>query len=581
MFVASAQFIHFWSMKLQDNGRFGLRSSSGLRTAQHSRFLAVLPLPQGRLFEPVEHMACWRCSQKFITLRMNIFMQDSLSSRVSFPDISQRSFVLVVLTSFAIAIVLHAVLYASGFYAISADENGRVLDALAWASTSDILIDAWLPFYQVATGLALRVAPDVFTTPRVLSFAFGLAAHAVLIGLTWELFRRRDITAVAAAISAVLHHRVIFGVVPLAEIMYMTALLAAMALLARRLRTGSTLALLLSACCLALGTTIRYEAWFFGVVLVILLCIAPLRRAYSVDIRTGEIVAVLAILAAFPLWWMWQQHLHTGHPTGFLVRSPDRFAPMAGGFLLIKALWHNAAVQFVVQNIITLLILGLLPAFDMWRTDRRARFWLSVPLGALLLLSLVLLAGKGLTTHNPWRLASGWSLLLVPFAACWLVESAHRQPGNSVRQWSLPLLVVGVCAWQTVSYARTLSVFSKADLRIGRTLAQIAPVQPERDSGILVETSDWQYLNIVVASGTPARFLYNSGADPLFPQDTLLPPGTAPNKQILQQKHIRYMLFKSAVYTVAIERDTTIGVLARSGGWTLYELPAPGKQRVQ
>ncbi len=535
------------------------------------RCVAVQPSPQNMVG------GC-RTGQNFISLRMDTFIPVSRGEAPAIPDISSRLFILVLVASFAVAIALHGVLYAGGLYAISADESGRALDALAWVETSDILVDAWLPFYQVATGFALKAFHNLFLTPRIVSFAFGLVAHGALLALTMELFRRRDITAMAAAISAVIHHRVIFGVVPLAEIMYMAVLIAAMAFLARRLRTGSTLSLLLCAVCLAVATTIRYEAWFFGLVLAVLLCIAPLRRWSSVELRMPEIFTVLAILAAFPLWWLWQQYLHTGHPTGFLLHSPDRFAPMAGGSAL-KALWHNVAVQFIVQNIATAMLIGLLSVSDVWRASKPARFWLAVPLGAIVLLSLVLLGGKGLTTHNPWRLASGWSLLLVPFAAHWLVLFAYRQQGSWLRRWSLPALLVALCLFQTAMHARATSVFSKADLKAGRFLSQQEALEgASADSNkILIETTDWQYLNVVIASGQPDRFVYNSGADPLFPQDTLIRPGRPVDMEQLRKHDVRFLFFREAPYTFTIERDTTIAVVAREGGWTLYDI-APRKK---
>ncbi len=504
---------------------------------------------------------------------MDILRPRHPDSAPPFPDISLRLFFLVVAASFVVAIALHGALYMGGLYAISADESGRTIDAIAWAHTSSILVDAWLPFYQVVTGLAIRAYNDVFLAPRAVSFVFGLLAHGALIALTWELFRRRDIAAMAAAISAVFHHRVIFGVVPLAEIMYMAALLASMAFFARRIRTGTPLSLLLCAACLAVASTIRYEAWFFGLVLAVLLCAAPLRRWKSIQLRMPEVFLALALLAVFPLWWLWQQYLYTGHPAGFLLHSPDRFAPMAGGSML-KALWHNVAVQFIVQNIATAMLIGLLPAVDLWRTNKQARLWLAVPLGALLLLSLVLLGGKGLTTHNPWRLASGWSLLVVPFTAHWLVSFAHNQRGSWLRKWSLPALLVALCLYQTAIHARATSAFSKADLQTGRSLFQQKPAAPEYSAitgSVLIETSDWEYLDIAIASGQPERFAYNSGADPLFPHDTLVRPGKPMDMDALKQKNIRFLLFKSAPYTFTIERDTSIAVVAHTGEWTLYD----------
>lgn len=483
-------------------------------------------------------------------------------------DISSKLALGIIAASTVVAIALHIALYAAGLYSISADECGRTLDAQAWVDNGTIIVDAWLPFYQVVVGVFLRLAPDLFATPRLVSFAFGLATHAALIALAWALFQRRDVMAYTAVLSACIHHRVLFAVVPLSEIMFFCTLLAALALLAHWLRTERTLFLLAGALSLAISTTIRYEAWFFGVVFAgMLLANLSIGKKFLPATRVGSVLA-LVVLAAFPAWWLWQQYLHTGHPIGFLLHSPDRFVPTSGTSLAAK-LWHNSLLQFGVQNTITMMLVGMIPAVVLWRDDTRLRAWLAVPLGALLLLSLVLLAGKGLTTHNPWRIASSWSLLLVPFAALQLVSLARSSAHSTWQRWSIPALIVALCLFQTAMYARVSSTFTKAERAMGEYIGR-SVIGTGTEPRILVETSTWQYLNIEVAAQHPNAFLRNTGADPLFPQRELFSPNNLSNAEALHAQKITHLLFSSPVYKWAIEQAHIATIQQQYGEWTLY-----------
>lgn len=489
----------------------------------------------------------------------------------SIRDISTKLSVTIVAISTLVAVVFHIVLYTAGLYSISGDECGRTLDAWTWVANSTITVDAWLPFYQVVVGAFLHISPDLFATPRFVSFGFGLATHAALIALAWTLFRRRDVVAMAAVLSACIHHRVLFAVVPLSEIMFFCTLIAAMAFLAHWLFSERTVVLLAGSFCLAISTTIRYEAWFFGVVFAALLLANLFGKKNNIPSTRLAAVMALALLAVFPTWWFFQQYLHTGHPIGFLLHSPDRFAPISGTSLPTK-LWHNALLQFVTQNIATMMLIGLLPIVVLWRNNTRMRFWLAVPLGALLLLSLVLLGGKGLTTHNPWRMASGWSLLLLPFAALQLVLLARTSAEKAVWQrWSVPALVVALCIFQTAMYSRACSTFTKGERAMGEYINRHIIATPPVPT-ILVETSNWQYLNIVIAAQRPDVFLHNTGLDPLFPQQGLLSLEIPPNAETLRARNITHLLFHSPLYKNAIEQAHIATVQQRYGLWTLYAL---------
>ena len=164
----------------------------------------------------------------------------------------------------ALAVCLHLFFFSRGFYSIGWDESGRTLDAYEWAAHGTVLSRAWLPFYRISVGLGLKVFPDLFLTPRILTFLFGLATIPAAAWLAHELFQSRKTTQLTLTLSTFFSQRLALSLAPLSDIMFIFVSLVTIALFTRWLRTYGRSALLLSALFCALGSTLRFEGWIFG-----------------------------------------------------------------------------------------------------------------------------------------------------------------------------------------------------------------------------------------------------------------------------------------------------------------------------
>jgi hypothetical protein len=133
--------------------------------------------------------------------------------------------------------VLAPLLFLPRLYSFGWDESARTLDAYAWAAHGTALNTAWLPFYRICVGLGLKDFPDLFLTPRIISFLYGLATIPAAAWLGHELFRSRKTTALTLTLSTFFSQRVVLSLAPLSSIMFIFMIFATMAFFARWLRT--------------------------------------------------------------------------------------------------------------------------------------------------------------------------------------------------------------------------------------------------------------------------------------------------------------------------------------------------------
>src|SRR6185503_4918107 len=136
-----------------------------------------------------------------------------------------------------LAVSLHLFFFSRGFYSIGWDESGRTLDAYEWAAHGTIMSRAWLPFYRISIGLGLKAFPDLFLTPRILTFLFGLATIPAAAWLAHELFQDRKTTLLTLTLSTFFSQRLALSLAPLSDIMFIFVSLVTMAAFARWLHT--------------------------------------------------------------------------------------------------------------------------------------------------------------------------------------------------------------------------------------------------------------------------------------------------------------------------------------------------------
>ena len=434
----------------------------------------------------------------------------------------------------------------------------------------DLKAQTWLPFHRIIVGLALEVWPDLFLTPRVVSFIFGILSLISLAWLSNEIFYNKAITVIASFLGAVFAPRVLLSVVPLAEIMFIFMLITGSAFFARWLNQGNKAALLSCTALFALSTTIRYEGWAFSASLMVILLVLYFSEKNMLKAR--KLWLVCAILAAFPVFWVGLHTLQTGNPLGFISKTANRYRFWYGDSFT-TVLSNSVLVQFVRQNLMSFNLIGVVSIIYLSLTDRCIKKWMLVPSLALLIMTLLSLISKGLPTHNFWRIPAIWSILLVPFTAHWVYQQknifSRLEPILKNFLLLFVFLLIEVIFLLQTSNMSLHSGFSKKERAVGQYLNQI--LSTNSNAQVLIETSDFAYVNIVIASQHLDNFIYNSGPDPIYPANCIVCFEQPLDGSKLKEKDIRFLVFRAEPYKNVISQNTNIVKLKDFSNWTIYE----------
>jgi len=444
------------------------------------------------------------------------------------------------------------------------------LDAYQWSIDHTRLSDVWLPYSAVTTGLMLQLWKDLFIVPRILCIFWGMCTLGVIGLYSFELFHDEKITILSLLIACVFPPLLILAHVPLPEITFIFFVVLGMYFYLRWQNTGHSLSLMVSAFCLALSSTIRYEGWVFVLFFAAQLVWMVIHHTERTDLKRTTLLAAVIVSLSFSIFWITQTALTTESPVSFIGKTSDVFSRATHPSFL-RLLWLNVGTQFLVQSILTLNIIGVASAVIFWRNQPRIRNMLFIGLSALCCMTFMSFVARTLPTHNPWRIAVVWSCLLLPFTAHWLTTYFRRK--RTKRHYFRPILVLLMFAGFCVQMTHLIkqSSFSRSDYSIGKFIEHEFNGNVLHADKILIETSTWNYLHVIIASQHPESFLYNSGSDPKNPSQNIL--SLSPNDQtsVLENRHIRILIFHSASYKSAIEKMDNILKISGQGEWCVYE----------
>jgi hypothetical protein len=476
---------------------------------------------------------------------------------------SKKTFILFLLGAFFLSIFFHFILFQSGLYAISADESGRTLDAYQWAFFQQGYSDVWLPFYRVCIGTFLKHFPELFHTPRVVAFVFGILCFASLVWLSYELFSEKMVVVVTAYLCAVFPQRAILSVVPLSEIMFLFAVVTACVFFVRWEKYQTSANVLLSAFFFSVSASMRYEGWIFSGVLFVLALLNSRKNFLTT-------ISIIIVLLAFPLYWMYENFIRTGNPIFFISQTAENYTT-AVPISFVRLLWHNPLTQFITQNISTLNIIGMVTAFSYFSTNDSMKKLIVLCGSALVFFSLAGFLHHTLPTHNPWRISAVWSLMLLPLTAHWLYQfSRENLSRHCFIRWSMFVFVFLACVLQTATIARN-SYFTKEEKNAGAFLQTKIAVK-NGATKILIENPDWYYVNIIIASQHPENFVYNSGFHPYKKEYEILNTSKPLNEKYFLENNIRFFVVQSFFLTQYLNNQKNIIKLQAFGRWTIYEI---------
>jgi len=469
-------------------------------------------------------------------------------------------------------------LYSSGFYGISADDSGRSIVAYKWSSNMKMSATTWLPFDRVVVGLLLRFWPDLFIVPRVVVSVFGIFTVVSLTWLSHELFKNRAISVFTAFLSAVFAPRVILSVVPLAEIMFISMVVTALAFFVRWLSSMRSLDLFFTSFFFTVGSSIRYEGWVFSLCFVLYLIGTYFRKEGGCGISAWTVFFSAAIVGLFPIYWMSIYFADTGNPVGFFFAYRDPLSEFHQRFAVTssKLLRAFALRQFLTLNCESFNLVGIFSLAALAKDHGLIRRWAVVPFASLAVFSGFGLLGYGtIVTHSLWAPVAVWAVLLVPFSAHFIFRQWEDLLGGG------RLGGVAVLASMMVLFLAQMDVmtlrpdFTAYDRAVGEYLRVLLVKSPS--ARVLVESRDWGFIHVEVASRHPYSFVPNSGTPYLEkPGEDILLKGDRIEGSGLIERNITFLAFKGVNYQRLLDSDPRFDRLERFGAWSVYRFNSAG-----
>lgn len=397
-------------------------------------------------------------------------------------------------------------LLSKEFYALSADESGHTLDAYDWYKHGDQLFSIWLPFHKVINGIALNIHYDLLVTPRIMSGVFGLLTLLSLIFLTHQLFENKIIAVLTGFLATIFLPIAVFSVLPLIEIYFFFFITSSIAYFLLWMRKGENMFLWLAIIFLSVGTTTRYEAWLFALFLFVIIIHHIFKSNRTISQKTILTLSIAIIISAFPLYWIYLSAVANQNAHGFVSSVVNRYNEGK----IFGEIKNNALYQFLIVNITSLNIIGLASLVYLFKINSSVKKYSIILFGTLLTFSVLSFVIKAMPTHNYWRIAIIWSLLLVPFTAYWLyhlIDAVKNSPMNKYAFIIFFILLIYFFNSQTAQYT-SLSYLTQEDINIGNFLNKITTEDQSSKIYVMKDGSDkWRYSNIMVASQKPEQFV--------------------------------------------------------------------------
>jgi hypothetical protein len=475
-------------------------------------------------------------------------------------SLAGKSFYILSAAVLTIAASLCLYFYFRGLWAVSWDESGRTLDAYSWFSQGIARNRVWLPFYRVCVGSAFKVYPDLFLTPRIVTCVFGVIAAGAGGWLTHELFLNRKTTLLVLVLNAFLSQRIALSIAPLSEIMFVAVILLTMSLFANWLRTGSRACLWICAITAAMGSTIRYEGWIFNVAIFLVGLVRirsrekPAQREFTLWGLALFAYPALRLMAQFAIVNEFAHVLQDQHR-----------------YTLREIVRKNPIFEFIVANAVTLNLIGLAGVYQVIRRGEwRQKAVLVASFSPLMCISLYLLIVGAAQTSAPWRMSCAWTMLLMPFTGRFLVDDSWRfwagRQARTLQLCAIALLLAAFTA-DTFRIQREAAgwAFPLSDRLAGKYLDELIRAAP--GTCILIESSQFFYLTIEVASQHPNSFIENSLAEQPGPY-VLSPGDSIPN--VVAARNIGLFIFQTEEYKRFLDSSPAVVKLKEFGPWAIY-----------
>jgi len=467
---------------------------------------------------------------------------------------------------FIISILVELIVIEKGFYSVSADDSDRTIIAYNFLHGKLPADFDWLPLHTLILSGALAINSNLFWTPRVISILFGLSSLAGIIFLSHIIFSNKKITFLTSLYALIFPLRIMFAAVPLSEIIFAFLVTMGFAFFVKWLKQNSVKTLYLAALFFTLSTSIRYEGWVFSFSCFVVLLLILIK---SKRISTRSFFYTSIILVSVPLLWLTFHTIINGNPLAFLQGPQGLYRKLVGDSLILK-LKYNFLTHFVFQNLFFLTFLGLITAIIISKKNNVVKNFLAIWAVSFLIMSITSLSGYGNPSHAFWRIPFIWNYLLIPFLAYMLFYFSEKTVFTRKVRWAIILLPIPLFYIGQTILLTGYSHFSKDDKAAGEFLSSVFEKNPR--TNILLDTSEWNYLHLQVASQHPDKFIFNAGYNPREPTNPIIGNNASVNISSLQDQHIEYLVLWDSSIKKMIDRDSRFKKIKSFGVWELFKV---------
>jgi hypothetical protein len=209
--------------------------------------------------------------------------------------------------------------------------------------------------------------------------------------------------------------------------------------------------------------------------------------------------------------------------------------------------------------------------------NSKIRKWMSLILIPFIPLILVSFTGRGIPTHNIWRIPELWNILLIPFTAYFMknLNSFEIKYLKHLRKDAVPLIIIVMLMYYSFHVYRYVDDeyhFTNEEFKIGRYVEQNL-IKADPESKILIEIPDWSYLHIILASNNPRNFIKSSeGADPRLIRNPTIPYSSRIDLAEITNKNIGFILVKSRELKNKIQYNPFFKERKNFKEWSIYQV---------
>ncbi|MFC2042746.1 hypothetical protein ACFLUA_01155 [Chloroflexota bacterium] len=413
-------------------------------------------------------------------------------------------------------IVLHILLYKSGFESLSADEFGRIVRAAHWTQNLHLIwYGPWLPFHTYLFGTALRIVWDLLYVPRMIAVLFGLVSIVLMYFYASRIFKNTKVGLVGALLLAVNPAHIWLSSVPLTEIIHTALILAVMLLFINYLRTGRLVTLFLSTLLLSIANGFRFEAWMFTVVYSLYLGFLAISKFFSKESSLNQVVLILGAAALpwiFPIVWIVSDFSHTGQILHFMSSVKTYKLKWYGDTRSYFSYWRTFISLDSFSTVAG--VIGLVySTYKYWcsKAVKYAALMAVIPF----LLFVGTHAGQIEPLANYIRYLASFQFLLIPFAAFLLLDLTMKIIHTRKYQtYSIALLLIAYSITQ-IHAAFNFQYYPGKDpssqgLLPGLQLKSMREANADlAQRPILLELSYWEYLAFHVGANDISTILYD------------------------------------------------------------------------